>query len=199
MVAQRVKNLPVMWETEFNPWVGKKGMATRSVFFSGESHGPRSLAGYSALVCEESDVTEWLHCFSYFLNGVWRSVEEKQWTGSELYFHSMSMKKRGGPGSSARKESPCNAGDPDLTSGSGRTPGEGTGYSWASLVAQTVKNLPAVQETWVWSLGWDVPLEEDMATHSSILAWRIPWTEEPGGLQFVGITESDVTEWLSTA
>ena len=46
--------------------------------------------------------------------------------------------------------------------------------SWASLVAQTVKNLPAIRETWVQSLGWEDPLEEDMATHSSILAWRIP-------------------------
>ena len=52
----------------------------------------------------------------------------------------------------------------------------------ASLVAQIVKNLPAVQETWVWSLGWEDPLEKGMAAHSSILAWRISWTEEPGGL-----------------
>ena len=52
-----------------------------------------------------------------------------------------------------------------------------------SLVAQTVKNLPAVQETQVWSLGPETPLEKGMAIHSSILAWRIPWTEEPGGLQ----------------
>ena len=51
-----------------------------------------------------------------------------------------------------------------------------------SLVAQTVKNLPAMQETQVWSMGWEDPLEKGMATHSSILAWRIPWTEEPGGL-----------------
>ena len=55
-------------------------------------------------------------------------------------------------------------------------------YSWASLVAQTVKNLPAVLETWVQSLGWEDPLEEGMATHSSILAWRILWTEEPSGV-----------------
>ena len=54
---------------------------------------------------------------------------------------------------------------------------------WASLVAQSVKNLPAMQETWVRSLGWEDPLEEGMVTHSSILAWRIPWTEEPCGLQ----------------
>ena len=56
----------------------------------------------------------------------------------------------------------------------------------ASLVAQTVKNLPAVQETWVRSLGQEDPLEKRMATLSSILAWRIPWTEEPGRLQFMG-------------
>ena len=57
------------------------------------------------------------------------------------------------------------------------------------LVAQKVKNLPAMpamQETWVQSLGWEDPLEEEMATHSSILAWEIPWTEEPGGLQSTG-------------
>jgi len=53
-------------------------------------------------------------------------------------------------------------------------------------VAQTVKNLPAMQETQVLSLGWEDPLEKGMATHSSSLAWRIPWTEEPGGLQFMG-------------
>ena len=51
-----------------------------------------------------------------------------------------------------------------------------------SLVAQTVKNSPAMQETWVPSLGWEDPLEEGVATHSSVLAWRIPWTEESGGL-----------------
>ena len=59
-------------------------------------------------------------------------------------------------------------------------------YSWVSLVAQMVKNLPAVGETWVLSLGREDPLEEGMATHSSILAWRILWTEEPGGLQSMG-------------
>ena len=57
----------------------------------------------------------------------------------------------------------------------------------ASLVAQMVKNLSAMQEIWVQPLGWGDPLEEGMATHSSILAWRIPWTEEPGGLQSVGL------------
>ena len=56
------------------------------------------------------------------------------------------------------------------------------GYMWAFLVAQTVKNPPAMQETWVLSLGQEDPQETGMATHSSIVAWRIPWTEEPGGL-----------------
>ena len=56
----------------------------------------------------------------------------------------------------------------------------------ASLVAQMVKNLLATQETWVQFLDWEDPLEKGMAGHSSILAWRIPWSEEPGGLQFMG-------------
>ena len=58
--------------------------------------------------------------------------------------------------------------------------------SWASLVAQTARNPSAMRDTWVWSLGWEDPLEEGMATHSSILAWRIPLTEEPGRLQSMG-------------
>ena len=53
-------------------------------------------------------------------------------------------------------------------------------------MAQMVKSLPAIQETWVHFLGWEDPLEKEMATHSSVLAWRIPWTEEPGGLQTMG-------------
>ena len=58
---------------------------------------------------------------------------------------------------------------------------------WASQVAQMVKNLPAMQETWVQSLGQEDPLEKEMATHSSILAWKIPWVEEPGRLQSMGL------------
>ena len=73
---------------------------------------------------------------------------------------------------------------------SGRSPGEELGsplqYSGASLVAQMVKNPPAMRETWVQSLGWEDPLEEGMATHSNILVWRIIWTEELGGLQSMG-------------
>ena len=61
---------------------------------------------------------------------------------------------------------------------------------WASLVAQRVKRLPAMQETWVRSLGQEDSLEKKMATHSSILAWEIPWTEEPDGLQSMGLQKS---------
>ena len=88
------------------------------------------------------------------------------------------------------KESACNTGDPSLIPGSGRSTGEGIDYplqySWASLVAQLVKNLPAMWETWVRSLGWEDPLEKGKATHSSILICRIPWTVKSMGLQRVG-------------
>ena len=74
--------------------------------------------------------------------------------------------------------------------GSGRSTGEGIGYplqySWHSLVAQVVKNPPAMWEISVQSLGWEDPLEKGKATHSSILAWRIPWTVQFIGLQRVG-------------
>ena len=101
-------------------------------------------------------------CFSYLFVGVVYTFFE------------------GFPDSSVGKESAYNAGDPCWILGSGRSAGEGTGYplwySWASLVAQLVKNLPAMWGTWVQSLGWEAPLEKGKATHSSILAWRIPWT-----------------------
>ena len=78
------------------------------------------------------------------------------------------------------KDFSSNAGDPGLIPGSGRSAGKGIGYPlqycWASLVAQLVKNLPAIWETWVRFLGWEDPLEKGTATHSSILAWRIPWS-----------------------
>ena len=84
----------------------------------------------------------------------------------------------GFPCSSAGKESACNAGDPRLIPGLRRFPGEGIGYllqfSWASLVAQLVKNPHAMRKTWVQSLSWEDPLEKGKATHSSILVWRIP-------------------------
>ena len=84
----------------------------------------------------------------------------------------------GFPGGSAGKESACNAGDPGLIPGSGRSPGEVIGYpiqyTWTSLMAQMVKNLPAMQEAPVRFLDREDPLEKGQATHSSILVWRIP-------------------------
>ena len=84
------------------------------------------------------------------------------------------------PCGSADKKSACNAEDPGSIPESGISPGEWIGYphqySWASLVAQLVKDLPAMWWTWVQSLGWEDTLEKGKATHSSILAWRIPWT-----------------------
>ena len=81
---------------------------------------------------------------------------------------------------------------------SGRSLGEEIGYplqcSWASLVAQMVKNPPAIRETWVRSLGWEDPLEEGMATHSSILAWRIPMNRGDWQATVQGVTESDITQ-----
>ena len=122
----------------------------------------------------------------------------------------------GFPGSSAGKEYACNAGDLGLIPGSGRFPGEGIGYplqySWASLVGQMVKNVPAMQETWIRSLGWEDPLEEGKATHSSILAWRIlmdrgawcPWghkeldtTEQPDFFTFIFYDPMDVGNFFS--
>ena len=68
---------------------------------------------------------------------------------------------------------------------------------WVSLVAQMVKNLPAMQETWVRSLGWEDPLEKRMATHSSILAWRIPWQKSLAGYSPWGCKESHMTEQVT--
>ena len=92
--------------------------------------------------------------------------------------------------SSVGKESACNAGNPSSIPWSGRSAGEGIGYplqcSWASLVAQLVKNPPATRETWVWSQGWEDPLEKGKVTHSSILAQRITYTVQSIGSQRLG-------------
>ena len=102
----------------------------------------------------------------------------------------ITFKEKGFTGGSAGKESTCNAGDLGSIPGFGKCPGEEKGYplqySCTSLVAQLLKNLPAMQETWVRSLGWKDPLEKGKATHSSILPWRIPWTVQSMGSQRVG-------------
>ena len=102
---------------------------------------------------------------------------------------------KAGNSRSFSKESICNAGDPSLIPGSGRAAGEGIDYllqySWASLVAQLVKNPPVMQETWVQSLGWEDPLEKGRTTRSSVLVWWIPLCSAWGH------RELDVTEHLS--
>ena len=98
----------------------------------------------------------------------------------------------GFPCSSAGEESACKARDPGSIPGSERSTGEGIAYplqySWASLVAQIVKNPPAMQETWVQSLGWKDPLEKGTATHSSVLAWRVPCSVQSMGSQRAGLS-----------
>ena len=146
------------------PWAGKiPWRRERQLTLVWESHGQRSLVGYSPRGCKANFVAV------------------------------------GFPGCSASDESACIAGDPGSIPGSGRSTGEGIGYPlqnfWASLITQTVKNLLAIREIWIWSLGWKIPWRKEHATHSSILAWRIPWMEWPGRLH--GIAESDRTEWLS--
>ena len=100
----------------------------------------------------------------------------------------------GFPGGSAGKESTCNAGDLGSIPGLGRSSGERIGYphqySWASLVAQMVKNPLAMWEIWVLSLDWEDPLEEGMANHSSILAWRIPMDRGAWQATVHGVTKS---------
>ena len=122
-----------------------------------------------------------------------KSELQQQQTGSD---HSEQLPLASGhldlgfPGGSAGEESTCDAGDPCPIPGSGSSPEEGIGYplqySWASFVAQLVKNLPVMWETWVLSLGWEDPLEKGKATHSNILAWRIPWTLKSMGSQRIG-------------
>ena len=109
-----------------------------------------------------------------------RSNKRRYWTclSGHVMLICPTADEQGFPGSSAGKESACNAGNPHSIPGSGRSPREEIGYplqySWASLMAQMVENLPAMRETWVLSLGWEDRLEEGMTTHSSIFAWRIP-------------------------
>ena len=154
------------------------------VLLSGKLHGRRSLVGCSPWGCEESDTTEQLH-FHFSVScigegngnplqcsclenprdgeawwaatyGVTQSWTQLKWlSSSSIKWHLHGL--WGFPGSSAGKESSCNAKDPSLIPGSGRSSGEGIGYpfqySWASLLAQLVKNPPEMWESWVWSLG----------------------------------------------
>ena len=137
-------------------------------------------------------MSNFLYIYIYILPPIIES-ENKELKVSLGCMHAKSL--WGFPDSSVDKESACNAGDPGSIPGSGISAGEGADYSlqysWASLVVQLVKNSPTMWETWVRSLGEEDPLEKEMATHSSILTWRIPWTEKPGRLQSMGSQELD--------
>ena len=122
------------------------------------------------------DLKKW----SIFLKNLKKAPPNQLMIILEKHFISyVSVRERASLDSSVGKESACNAGDPGSILGSGRSAGERIGYplqySWASLMTQLVKNPPAMWETWVQSLGWEDPLDKGKATHSSTLAWRIPW------------------------
>ena len=144
----------------------------------GKSHGQRSLVGYSPWGHKESDTTERLHYSHYKVNFTILGDSFKR-IKDRIYLP-LIPDYLGFPDSSVGKESACSAGDPGSIPGLERSFGEGIGYplqySWASLVAQLVKNPPAMQESWVQSLVWEDPLKKGKATYSSIVAWRIPWT-----------------------
>ena len=126
----------------------------------------------------------WRKCISSWKSKKKKSIYplSKQFRINQMNVYMWTPGDMGFPGSSAGKESAWNAGDPGSIPGLGRPPAEGIGYplqySWASLVAQMLKNPPAIWEIWVWSLGQEDRLEEGMETHSSILAWRIPTDRE---------------------
>ena len=128
------------------------------------------------------------------MNFTWIYILKYTLREFKIYHHS--YKNVGFPDSSVSKESACNAGDLGSIPGLGRSTGERIGYplqySWASLVAQLVKNLPAMRETWVRSLDWEDPLEKGKATHSSMLPREFHWLHSLWDHK-----ESDMTEWIS--
>ena len=145
-------------------------MAPHSILLPGKSHGRRSLVGCSPWGHKESDITS----LSLFTLMLWR----RKWQPSPVFLPGESQ----GWGSLVG----CHlwgCTESDTTEATQQQQQQQQGSRWASLVDQMVKNLPAMWEMWVPSLGWEDPLEEGVATHSSILAWEIPWIVEPGGLQ----------------
>ena len=143
-----------------------------------EKRSLRSWKGSKKKKCRKEKVTAYVKCCCYLTARFGSSVS------------------KGFPCSSVGKESACNAGDPGLIPGWGRSLGEGIGYllqySWASLVAQLVKSPPAMWETWVWTLGWEDPLEKGK------VPTPVFWPGEFHGLYSPwGLKESDTTEQLS--
>ena len=164
-----------MWECgkpRFDPWVGqipwRRKWHPTPAFLSRKSNGQRSLVGYSPWGRKRPDTTE--ACVHTLTN----ELTYKRKTDSQAERTKLRLLGEGwGDGMNRYTLLYLKwITNKDLL--------------WASLVALRIKRLPAMQETRVRSLGWEDPLEKEMATHSSTLAWRTPWTEEPGGLQSTG-------------
>ena len=140
----------------------------------------RTLLGFQIKSQISNEQWIWIDIFSKIYKWTVSSTSLKRCLTSLVIWKMSSKIITSFPNSSVGKESTFHAGDPGLIPGSERSTGEGIGYplqySRASLVAQLVKNLPTMWETWVQSLGWEDPLEKGKATHSSFLAWRIPTT-----------------------
>ena len=149
---------------------GVSWKATCTVSMSGNNR--HVITWNSSMIWTTSFANFMKHFYKHFHLSLLRHHKVCNWDVTILFM--------GFPDSSVGKESACIAGDPSSIPGMQRSTGEGIGYplqySWASLVAQLGKNAPAMLETWVQSLGWEDPLENGKATHSGILAWRIPWT-----------------------
>ena len=147
----------------FDPWVGKipwrRKWKSTPVLLPGKSHGQRSLVGYSPWGPKESDTTEQLNWTEYSIVYMYHNFLIHSSANGHLgFFHVLAIVK---------------SSEVDIK-------------VHVSSVAQMVKRLSTMQETRVRSLGWEDPLEKEMATHSSTIAWKIPWTEEPGRLQSMG-------------
>ena len=166
------------------------------VFLPGESHVLKSLVGYSSWgrrvehdwaakhACMQKNRAVCPHPWQSQKSSLWGSLSLAGWTLSFLSDPSLPLQMHC-----------CVTMGPRV--GPVLLSFMSTLYSaWASLIAQSVKNLTAVQEIRIWSLVREDSLEKKMANHSSVLAWKIPWTEDPGGLQSLGCKESDTTEWF---
>ena len=153
--------------------------ATHSSTLAGKFHGRRTLVGSSPWGHTESDATKRLH-FHFSLSCIGEG------NGNPLQCSHLENPRDGGAWWAAFYGVAQSRTRLKWLSSS-------SSHADASLVAQSVKKLPAMQKTWVWFLGQEDSLKEKMATHSSILAWRIPWTEKPGKLQSTGSQELDMT------
>ena len=164
---------PVLWPPDAESWLIWKDWCWERLRAGGEGDD-RGWDGWLA------SPTQW--------TWVWVNSGSWWWTGRPGVLRFMGSQRVGQDWATKLNWSACNAEDPGSIPGLGRSAGEGTGYplqySWASLMAQLMKNLPAMRETWVWPLGWEDPLEKGKISHSSTLAWRIPWNMESMGSQF---------------